>query len=325
MIKFQTYIVIFYLFSLNTFLFAQNKLLDSTELTHTKTFHNLESALENPLEVYKLDFDAYRIPHNPLSMFTLSDKIGKLKNLQVLKLSSNEFTILPKEIKELKNLTSLDLSNNKLTQFPEEILALKNLTYLDLSSNKINTLPKEINKLTNLQHLHLRHLGLTHLPKEISALKNLKSLSLNNHNFGNFAKEIKKLKNIKTLTHLSISKNIIIYKREISILKYLTHLELYITNDKITAEKVNDILSELSFLPSLINLTTNVLGTTSLKTLTKLRHLTVLNLLYNEIKNVPDEMKNLKALKFLDLENTDISEKELEKIKKLLPNCHIKR
>ena len=64
-----------------------------------------------------------------------------------------------------------------------------------------------------------------------------------------------------------------------------------------------------------------------LKTLPKeignLKALTKLNLYDNQLKTLPKEIGNLKALTLLLLGGNPLSDKEKEKIKKLLPKCYI--
>lgn len=58
-----------------------------------------------------------------------------LQYLEVLYLSDNALTLVPKEIGELNQLRLLDLSNNKLTHIPEQIGQLPLVRYLNLLHN----------------------------------------------------------------------------------------------------------------------------------------------------------------------------------------------
>ena len=81
--------------------------------------------------------------HNT-NLTSLPAKIGQLKNLTELNLSSNKLTSLPAKIGQLKNLTELDLHGNNLTSLPAEISQLKNLTSLGLDGNPLKEPPPEI-------------------------------------------------------------------------------------------------------------------------------------------------------------------------------------
>ncbi len=58
-------------------------------------------------------------------------------------------------------------------------------------------------------------------------------------------------------------------------------------------------------------------------TLKDLKTLTELDLRYNQLKTLPKELGNLKALENLDLKGNPLRDKEKAKIKKLLPKCDI--
>ncbi len=59
-------------------------------------------------------------------------------------------------------------------------------------------------------------------------------------------------------------------------------------------------------------------------TIGNLKALTHLDLKGNQLKILPKELGNLKALTTLSLHNNPLSDKEKEKIKKLLPECEIR-
>lgn len=127
-------------------------------------------------------------------------KIWELKNLKILKISSNDLESLPPEIGKLTKLTWLDLYHNKLTDLPAEIWELTNLTTLCLTGNKLTSLPSGIGRLTNLTELYLDYNELTSLPAEIGELTNLTTLSLP---FTNLPPEIWKLTNLFILQNFA--------------------------------------------------------------------------------------------------------------------------
>lgn len=126
-------------------------------------------------------------------------KEAKQKKLQLLDLSGNMLTQLPKEIIELTSLQSLDLGMNQFSTLPEEILHLPNLHTLDLGFNKISSFPTKLNRLKNLKKLYLRGNQLTTISQEIGLLVNLKELYLNDNQIMSLPSEIGQLTNLKWL------------------------------------------------------------------------------------------------------------------------------
>lgn len=74
---------------------------------------------------------------------TLSPKIGKLEDLQILNLNYNSLTSLPIEIGNLSKLRILSLINNSLTSLPIEIGNLKKLKMLCLMGNNFSESEKQ--------------------------------------------------------------------------------------------------------------------------------------------------------------------------------------
>ena len=67
---------------------------------------------------------------NQNSITTVSAKIGNLRNLEYLDLSSNDITILPKEFVKLQSLSTLGLSGNVKLDLESTIKILKGLPKL---------------------------------------------------------------------------------------------------------------------------------------------------------------------------------------------------
>ena len=109
---------------------------------------------------------------------TLPRRIGQLKNLMELKLSSNSIKTIPKGIGDLASLRELDLSGNPLQALPESFGNLSKLETLDLSNTSLKTLPDSIGGLVSLQSLNLSNTPVQHLPSAIGQLESLKTLHL---------------------------------------------------------------------------------------------------------------------------------------------------
>jgi internalin A len=130
-----------------------------------------------PPEIGRLvDLEELRLWGNRLT--TLPSEIGQLTNLRTLRLGGNQLTALPREIGQLTNLQTLSLRGNRLTALPREIGQLTNLQELELKGNRLSTLPREIGQLTNLRILRLGGNELMVLPHELGQLTSLQTLYL---------------------------------------------------------------------------------------------------------------------------------------------------
>jgi len=87
---------------------AQN----SDTAIYIKNFTNLEEALKNPNEVFRLDLS------NQLLNNTQLEALTKFKNLRFLSLKNDHLKEVPKSISELTNLRVLDLSGNDFKFLP---------------------------------------------------------------------------------------------------------------------------------------------------------------------------------------------------------------
>jgi len=182
-----------------------------------------------------------------------------------------------------KDVRILILSENKLESLPPEIRELKNLRKLDLSKNYLKSLPSEIGELKYLTGLYLSKNYFTSLSPEIGKLNNLTELDLTGNQLDSLPKEIGELKN---LTELYLRNNHLEkLPKELGQLKNLTTLDL--ANDQ------------------------NILAQIDPYALT------------NSLKSLPEEIGKLKKLKRLFLTGNSIPKTEIEKIRKLLPNCKI--
>lgn len=133
------------------------------------TMMDLEVLDLSPERESCLDF---RLPLVPPS-------IGRLINLKVLMLDTNELHSLPKEISLLQSLERVSLSNNVLTSLPHGMGRLPYLRSLHMSNNIFEAFPLEICELRSLQFLDLSDNLLVSIPEEIANLKSLSSLLLN--------------------------------------------------------------------------------------------------------------------------------------------------
>src|SRR6187551_1758848 len=78
-----------------------------------RVFRSMESALQEPERVYRLNLSKKKLKSVP-------PEISRFSNLKELDLSKNKIKELPAQIGDLKNLEILNLSSNDLVDLPEE-------------------------------------------------------------------------------------------------------------------------------------------------------------------------------------------------------------
>ena len=237
---------------------------------------------------------------------------------------------LPKAFSNLKKLKYLDLSNSDLKSVPAFLMNLNELETLKLNDNKISILPKSINKLKGLKYLDVStNIKIKSLPESISELENLEHLNLkNNYNLKKLPDLIGNLENLNLL-HYS-SNSIEILPQSINHLKNLTSIEIgsyskdtfpdFILNQK----KLLNLAFYITFFD-----TFNIPNT--LEIVTQFQYLERLRLSGLDIKTIPDNFKDLKNIKYLDLDsnyNMKINNSlfDLPSLEYLnLRNCNLKK
>ena len=83
------------------------------------------------------------------------DELGKMGQLQVLKLDNNNLVDIPDSVGELEMLRELDVSNNCLSSVPDAIQHASSMERLRASSNKIRALP-DLSGLQRMKDLCIR-------------------------------------------------------------------------------------------------------------------------------------------------------------------------
>jgi Leucine-rich repeat (LRR) protein len=153
----------------------------------------------------------------------------------------------------------------------------------------MKTAIKEKDKVLSI---NLEGQGLKKLPNKLSRLDNIFSINLLGNEFVSFPTVLSKL---ISLDELSLSSN-----------------------------KLNYIGPEIGNLQNLRILIMNFNQLTELpKEIGELTHLLYLEIGNNQLTTLPDEIKYLTSLQELHLESNKLSDKEKERIKKLLPKCVI--
>jgi len=152
---------------------AQTGLLDSVALENAPEYTSLKEALENPLDVIKLNLRKSKLRAFPKEIF-------QFKNLQYLDLSKNIIKDLPDSLYKLKDLQYLIVSNTQLRALPNDIGGLKNLKYLNVNQNNIGRIPYTFGDLENLENADMWSNDLDYVPETLDKLKKLKVMDLRN-------------------------------------------------------------------------------------------------------------------------------------------------
>ncbi|KAL2089290.1 hypothetical protein ACEWY4_013978 [Coilia grayii] len=113
---------------------------------------------------------------------SVPEELGNCENLEKLELAMNwDLDELPAQLSKLRRLQHLDLSMNQFTEIPECVLNLPSLQWLDMGSNLLQNLPHDIHRMENLQTLWLQRNELETLPDNISHMHNLDTLVLSSN------------------------------------------------------------------------------------------------------------------------------------------------
>ncbi|EMR84347.1 putative serine threonine protein kinase protein [Botrytis cinerea BcDW1] len=132
---------------------------------------------EFPREILDL-YDTLEIldlSNNPLS--TLPKEIHRLHKLKVAFFSDCNFTTFPKGLAQCRSLEMIAFKNNGMTTISEGVFPRK-LRWLILTNNKIESLPHSIGSCHRLQKCMLAGNVLTSLPDEMSHCRKLGLLRL---------------------------------------------------------------------------------------------------------------------------------------------------
>lgn len=141
------------------------------QLDSLKMYTDLDKALANANEVFRLDLSKKKLKEIPSEVYSFT-------NLQELILNKNKIDSIPADISKLENLQILRISANKLKSIPTPIYELKNLIVLELSDMNVIGIPDRISELQNLQELILWGNIIGEYSGELANLPDLKVLDL---------------------------------------------------------------------------------------------------------------------------------------------------
>lgn len=134
-----------------------------------------------PREIFSLfsTLEILDLSGNPLS--SLPKEISRLHKLRIAFFSDCNFAIFPKELAQCRSLEMIAFKGNGMTSVPEDAFPRK-LRWLILTNNRITKLPASIGQCHRLQKCMLAGNQLTALPDEMSRCRSLGLLRLSSNN-----------------------------------------------------------------------------------------------------------------------------------------------
>ncbi|XP_033763307.1 uncharacterized protein LOC117344606 [Pecten maximus] len=270
----------------------------------------------------KLDFRKNGLKELP------ADFLGKFVKMEELDLSENHLQKLPGGFDRTIWLSHLNISKNQITQLPEDLSSLKDvLTFLDISDNPFKEIPKVVWSLLSLKSLHADNIGKIGDLEPIVHMKELTELSLASNlisaipeSFGQLALTYLNLSGIPWFPDLVSGKSRPTFQTFKTILNQYTvfgamldekeQFELFSKVDKDasgTLEKeelleMNTLLFSMYPRFGIKDLAYTATGGVP-GVIFNLTSLERLELSFHGLKQIPDEMKSLKALTSLDVSN----------------------
>lgn len=264
----------------------------------------------------------------------LPESINNLSSLRVLNISYNKGFGLPADVGRLTNLEKLicyQCSTAAPIEFPPSITRLKGLKCLLMGSNSILSIPESFPELHNLQELDLNGslCYLNALPA-LSKLKNLKVLhvsGLTNHTTSPAAKQ-SLLRSFFAITSLEVLHIDRYGERKEKFIK-MNEFEEMQKNLAHDPEQLAELNAKLTRVPNIVygdgkkGTLREALKAEQLQGISNLQNLKVLDLSFNGLTSLPEEIFALKGLRSLDLQYNRLSAAEQLKISSDLPGCEI--
>lgn len=222
---------------------------------------------------------------------------GRLNQLKELHILNCHLENLPSNFNEWKNLEVLDLSNNKFTlkYYVEELMQLPRLKALRMDQNPIQRLPIRLFQHTTLQYLSLQYCDIKDTIGTSYQNNSLRELYLNNNALTTFPANILDL---SKLEQLDLSNNGLEELPELDTLA-MTLKQVDLKSNRLKTIPVSWLrypwLSHLSVKRNRIHTLPEMSDHT-----VSLRYL---NLRYNLLETVPPVLMRMTALKYLDLQH----------------------
>lgn len=155
--------------------------LRSGELIGTQRLTLSENLTSFPLEILSLSDSLEILDLSNNQLTSLPKELAKLKKLKIIFASNNCFETLPEVLGQCDNLEMVGFKSNNINQVPRNSLPTK-LRWLILTDNRIEVLPDSLGERPRLQKLALAGNRLTSLPSTLSQLRNLELVRISANN-----------------------------------------------------------------------------------------------------------------------------------------------
>ncbi len=155
--------------------------LRSGELIGTQRLTLSENLTSFPLEILSLSDSLEILDLSNNQLTSLPKEFAKLKKLKIIFASNNCFETLPEVLGQCDNLEMVGFKSNNINQVPRNSLPTK-LRWLILTDNRIEVLPDSLGERPRLQKLALAGNRLTSLPSTLSQLRNLELVRISANN-----------------------------------------------------------------------------------------------------------------------------------------------
>ena len=222
-------------------------------------------------------------------------EISWVKNMKHLEVCNTGLSILPDIWGSITQIQKLNLSNNEISELPPHISKCTHLEMLDVSNNKLTTLSESLAACQNITTLCVRGNALDYIPHFLTGMTSIQNLDWSANKLCSIPEWFDELQFIR---ELSLADN------ELSPLPFtlgtltsLVHLD--ISGNGLYAQQDNyDVINQLVSLETLI----------------------VKN---NKFSFFQKEIAQLTRLKILDVQENNISPRQLKRLQGYLPNCEI--
>lgn len=300
-----------------------DKILDAANtnelLISNSTIHSLPQSFNQLTELESLSFYNCR----NLDIDVILEQVSSLKQLKSLAFVNCGLYSLSEEIVKLENLEELNVKENKIVHLPNGVKSLKKLRYLNVSNNPVlneDLLFQLLNEAPQITHLEADYCAIRNLPtlglsrlEHLSLAGNLleslndnihaQTLDLSSNPYLDIESSLDQLANNDKLKDLNLAYNSL--KELPGNIQKLSQLEtLNLRGNELTSlpESLGS-LSKLSVLK--VDNPDNYLHTNQLKQLpASFGNLAALDSLFlagNLLSDVPQSLTKLKQLRYLDL------------------------